>query len=58
MNPLLTGLLNLPGVVVEDFQQTEKDLVLKVEQEDKHYQRRYFLQSRLLKFPSEKFGQA
>jgi MFS family permease len=35
MNPLLTGLLNLPGVVVEDFQQTEKDLVLKVEQEDK-----------------------
>src|SRR4028118_441629 len=35
MNPLLTGLLNLPGVVVEDFQQAEKDLVLKVEQEDK-----------------------
>jgi MFS family permease len=35
MNPLLTGLLNLPGVVVEDFQQTEKDLVVKVEQEDK-----------------------
>jgi MFS family permease len=35
MNPLLTGLLNLPGVVVEDFQQTEKDLVLKVEQEDR-----------------------
>jgi MFS family permease len=34
MNPLSTGLLNLPGVVVEDFQQTEKDLVLKVEQED------------------------
>jgi len=35
MNPLLTGLLNLPGVVVEDFQRTEKDLVLKVEQEDR-----------------------
>ncbi|HEY9674327.1 MAG TPA: MFS transporter, partial [Waterburya sp.] len=35
MHPLLTGLLNLPGVVVEDFQQTEKDLVLEVEQEDK-----------------------
>jgi MFS family permease len=35
MNPLLTGLLNLPGFVVEDFQQTEKDLVLKVEQEDR-----------------------
>ncbi len=34
MNPLLTGLLNLPGVVVENFQQTEKDLVLEVEQED------------------------
>jgi MFS family permease len=35
MNPLLTGLLSLPGVVVEDFQLTEKDLVLKVELEDK-----------------------
>jgi MFS family permease len=35
MNPLSIGLLNGAGVVVEDFQQTEKDLVLKVEQEDK-----------------------
>jgi hypothetical protein len=35
MNPLLTGLLNGAGVVVEDFQLIEKDLVLKVEPEDK-----------------------
>jgi MFS family permease len=35
MNPLSTGLLNGAGVVVEDFQQTEKDLVVKVKQEDK-----------------------
>jgi MFS family permease len=35
MNPLLTGLLNLQGVVVEEFQLTEKDLVLQVEQEDR-----------------------
>ncbi|MBD2005565.1 MULTISPECIES: MFS transporter [Cyanophyceae] len=34
MNPLSTGLLNGAGIVVE-FQQTEKDLVLKVEPEDK-----------------------
>jgi MFS family permease len=34
MNPLSIGLLNGAGVV-EDFQQTEKDLVLKVKQEDK-----------------------
>ena len=34
MNPLLTGLLNLE-VVVEDFQHTDKDLVLKVEQENR-----------------------
>ena len=34
MNPLLTGLLNFQ-VVVEDFQHTEKDLVLKVEQENR-----------------------
>jgi MFS family permease len=43
MNPLLTGLLNLPGVVVEDFQQTDKDLVLKVEQEDKALSETVFL---------------
>ncbi|NQE36766.1 MFS transporter [Microcoleus asticus] len=35
MNPLLTGLLNLQGVIVEDFQHTEKDLVLKVEPENR-----------------------
>src|SRR4028119_863141 len=35
MNPLLTGLLNLQGVIVEDFQHTEKDLVLKVESENR-----------------------
>ncbi|MEG5067238.1 MFS transporter [Microcoleus sp. B3-A4] len=35
MNPLLTGLLNFQGVIVEDFQHTEKDLVLKVEQENR-----------------------
>jgi MFS family permease len=34
MNPLSIGLLNGAGVV-EDFQQTEKDLLLKVKQEDK-----------------------
>jgi hypothetical protein len=34
MNPLLTGLLNFQ-VVVEDFQHTEKDLVLKVEPENR-----------------------
>ncbi|MEP6516902.1 MFS transporter [Microcoleus vaginatus] len=35
MNPLLTGLLNLQGVIVEDFQHTEKNLVLKVESENR-----------------------
>ena len=35
MNPLMTGLLNLQGVIVEDFQHTEKDLVLKVEPENR-----------------------
>src|SRR4028119_1171145 len=34
MNPLLTGLLNFQ-VVVEDFQPTQKDLVLKVEPENR-----------------------
>ncbi|MBD1934049.1 MULTISPECIES: MFS transporter [Cyanophyceae] len=34
MNPLATGLLNGAAIVVE-FQQTEKDLVLKVQPEDK-----------------------
>lgn len=31
MNRLLTELLNLPGVVLEDWQQTEKELILSVE---------------------------
>jgi MFS family permease len=35
MNPLSTGLVDGAEVVVEDFQQTEKDLVVKVKQEDK-----------------------
>ena len=35
MNPLSTGLVDGAEVVVEDFQQTGKDLVVKVKQEDK-----------------------
>lgn len=31
MNLLLTELLNLPGVMVEDYRQTEKELFLEVE---------------------------
>lgn len=31
MEPLLTRLLNLPGIVVENFQETETDLMLEVE---------------------------
>lgn len=31
MNLVLTELLNLPGVMVEDFRQTEKELFLEVE---------------------------
>ena len=31
MNLLLTELLNLPGVMVEDYRQTEKELFLEIE---------------------------
>jgi transposase len=31
MEPLLTRLLNLPGIVVENFHETETDLMLEVE---------------------------
>lgn len=31
MEPLLTRLLNLPGIVVENFRETETDLLLEVE---------------------------
>lgn len=31
MEPLLTQLLNLPGIVVENFRETETDLMLEVE---------------------------
>lgn len=31
MEPLLTRLLNLPGIVVENFRETETELLLEVE---------------------------